>query len=168
MGFLPTYLIEDRGIGAGTAALVTALAVSVNAIGNVVAGWLLHRGAQRWMLIVTASAVMAVSAVGIYSGLTDDSVKFTLCFVFSVVGGLLPASILGATADFTPRRDLIGTTNGLVMQGSNIGQMIGPPAVAAIVAASGTWSAGPVYVVAAAGIGIVLAIRIGRFERSRA
>ncbi len=164
MGFLPTFLVETRGMGAGLAASITALAVVVNAAGNLTAGWLLRHGVRRSLLITVASATMAVTAIGIYSEAVPDGARVVLCIVFSVVGGLLPASILGATADFTPRPALIGTTNGLVMQGSNIGQMMGPPIAGALVAATGTWSAAPIPVVFSAAVGIVLALMIGRLK----
>jgi MFS family permease len=166
LGFLPTYLIEGRGIEPGLAAVVTAVAIGINAGGNLIAGWLLHRGARRWVLIAGASAIMAITAIGIYSAAVGDGFRFALCIAFSLGGGLLPASILGATADFAPRPDLIGTTNGLVMQGSNLGQMIGPPIVAAIVAGAGTWAVAPIYVVVASLLGIALAIMIGRLGTS--
>ena len=164
MGFLPTFLIEDRGVDPAVAAAITAFAVASNAIGNLVAGWLLHHGASRTLLIVISCVVMASSALGIYSFDLPDGLRFALCFAFSMVGGLLPATVLGATADLAPRRGLIGTTNGLLMQGSNVGQMIGPPIAAAIVAATGTWASAPIYVVTAATLGIVFAVLIGRLK----
>ena len=164
MGLLPTFLIEDRGIDPAVAAAITALAIASNAIGNLVAGWLLHNGASRTVLIVISCVVMAASALGIYSFDLPDGLRFALCFAFSTVGGLLPATVLGATADLAPRRDLIGTANGLLMQGSNIGQTIGPPIAAAIVAATGTWTTAPIYAVAAAALGVVFAILIGRIR----
>ena len=165
MGFLPTFLIEDRGVDPVVAATITAFAVASNAIGNLAAGWLLRRGASPPLLIAIACIAMAVSALGIYSLDLPNGVRFVLCFTFSTVGGLLPATILGATADLAPRRDLIGTTNGLLMQGSNLGQMAGPPIAAAIVASTGTWAAAPIYVVVAASLGVGLAILIGRLKR---
>jgi len=164
MGFLPTFLIEDRGIDPVIAATITAFAIVCNAPGNIVAGWLLHHGASRTLLIVISCVVMAASAVGIYTLDLPDGVRFVLAFAFAGIGGLLPASVLGATADLAPRRDLIGTANGLLMQGSAIGQMIGPPIAAAIVAATGTWTTAPIYVVVAAALGVVFAVMIGRLK----
>jgi len=164
MGFLPTFLIEDRGIDPVVAATITAFAVASNAIGNMIAGWLLHNGISRTLLIVISCVVTALSAVGIYSLDPPDVLRFALCFAFSMFGGLLPASVLGATADLAPRRDLIGTANGLLMQGSAVGQTIGPPIAAAIVAATGTWTTAPIYAVVAAVLGIVFAIMIGRLR----
>ena len=105
------------------------------------------------------------------AGITDEQVQsgnmpliFGLCFLFALTGGLLPTSVLAATTDYTPRRDLIGTTNGLIMQGSNLGQMIGPPSVAALVTAFGSWTAAPLYVTSAAALGIAFALVIRRLR----
>jgi MFS family permease len=164
MGFLPTFLIEDRGVDPVIAAAITAFAIAANAPGGMMAGWLLHNGAPRTLLIIISCVVMAASAVGIYTLDLPDGIRFVLCFAFAGIGGMLPATVLGATADLAPRRDLIGTANGLLMQGSAVGQMIGPPIAAAIVAATGTWATAPVYVVAAATLGLVFAVMIGRLK----
>ena len=161
LGFLPTYLIERIGMATGTALVVSAGAVFVNVFGNWCAGWLLTRGARRWILIAIACVTMGLCGLGIYLGDLPSGMKIALCYVFSAVGGLLPASVLAATTDYAPRKDLVGTTNGLVMQGSNLGQIIGPPTVAALVAGFGGWHAAPIYIVTAAvfGMGLALAIR---------
>ena len=54
MVWLPTFLIERHGMSNGEAAMGTAVVVAVNILGNLTAGWLLHRGAARWLLIVIA------------------------------------------------------------------------------------------------------------------
>ena len=41
-----------------------------------------------------------------------------------------------------PSPALIGATNGLMLQGANLGNTLGPPLLAAIVAASGQWHDG--------------------------
>jgi len=164
MGFLPTFLSEDQGWEAGPAAAVAAAAIATNVLGNLSAGALLHRGARRWILITIASAVMGLSALGIFADVLPVTARLGLCFLFALTGGLLPTSVLAATTDYTPRRDLIGTTNGLIMQGSNLGQMIGPPSVAALVTAFGSWTAAPLYVTSAAALGIAFALVIRRLR----
>lgn len=161
MGFLPTFLVEELGYSHAAASVFTAFAIGSNMIGNLVAGWLLHRGVRRYVLILAASATMAAAGLLLYADGVPALLRLPLFFVFSAVGGLLPASVLAATADYAPRPDLVGTTNGIVMQGSNLGQLMGPPAVAALVAATGSWQASAVYVtgMGIAGIGLGLVIR---------
>ena len=59
-------------------------------------------------------------------------------------------------------------TNGLLVQGSNLGQVIGPPAVGALAAATGSWAAAPVVLAVAACGGIGAALVLRRLERRSA
>ncbi len=161
--FLPTYLIDTRGFAADWAAIVTALVVAANACGNLFGGWLLQRGVPRGLLIGSAAATMGVTAWLVYQPWTGAAGSVVLAFVFSYFGGMLPASVMSGSPVHAPGPNRIGTTNGLIMQGVNIGQLTGPPAFAAIVSVGG-WSAGPLLVVAVATVGVAAAIGIARIE----
>jgi len=164
MGFFPTYLIDEAGFAAAAANAVAAAAVATNILGNLAAGRLLKRGARRWALIAIACVTMGLAALALYALDLGPAARIALCFVFTTVGGLLPTSVLAATADYAPRRDLVATTNGLVMQGSNLGQMIGPPSVALLVGAYGGWHAAPIYITTAAAVGVGFALVIRRLR----
>lgn len=168
LGFLPTFLIEERAFDPGAAAVLTAIAIAVNIFGNLLGGWLLHRGARRWVLIAISSAIMGASSIGIYSTQVPDEARYLLCLAFSGLGGMLPASIFAGAPALAPGPDQLGATNGLVVQGSNLGQLLVPPALAALVVASGGWQASPWLIAGLSTIGVVLALMIGRLERARA
>ncbi|MEQ8701264.1 MAG: MFS transporter [Bauldia litoralis] len=161
--FLPTFLIETRGFAADWAAIVTALVVAANAFGNIFGGWLLQRGVPRGLLIGSAAATMGVTAWLVYQPWTGAVGSVFLAFVFSYFGGMLPPSVMSGSPVHAPGQNRIGTTNGLIMQGVNIGQLSGPPAFAAIVSVGG-WSAGPLLGVAAATASVAAAIGIARIE----
>lgn len=161
--FLPTYLIELRGFAAGWAAILTALIVAANAFGNIFGGSLLQRGVARGVLIAAAAATMGVTAWLVYQPWTGDSPRIVFAFAFSFFGGMLPATVMAGAPVHAPSVDQIGTTNGLIMQGVNVGQLVGPPAFAAIVSAAG-WSIGPLLVIAMAAIGVAAAAGIARIE----
>ena len=81
---------------------------------------------------------------------------FLLCVVFSGVGGLLPATVLGAAGLVAPKPGLGPMTLGLTMQGSNLGQVIGPVAVGGVVDAAG-WPAAAIPVAVAGVLALVVA-----------
>ena len=54
MAWLPTFLVETQGRSLTTASLFAALVVFANISGNLGAGWLLHLGVARWLLIAVA------------------------------------------------------------------------------------------------------------------
>jgi len=167
MGFLPVMLIEERGFDVSVAAVLVALAIATNVPGNLLGGMLLHREWPRWALIMIASSVMGISSFGIYSEALPELLRYGLVLQFSLFAGLLPTSVLGAAPVFAPKPALVGTTAGLIMQGSNLGQTIGPPAVGALVTAWGSWTAAPMVLCAAAGLAFAFGAALRRLERER-
>nr|MBP7395006.1 MFS transporter [Zoogloea sp.] len=63
----------------------------------------------------------------------------------------------------TPKQ--IGTLQGLFMQMGNVGPFIGPPIIAAIVAASGLWRDALWVTGTAAACGVALGLALRRFDR---
>ncbi|MBI3452283.1 MAG: MFS transporter [Rhodospirillales bacterium] len=167
MGFLPVVMIEDEGITRTSAALLTAFAIALNAIGNLAAGALLHRGVPRWVPVAAASAAMAGCTIGIYADALPFALRYGFILVFSGMGGMLPATVLGAAAAFAPKPHLAPTVNGLLVQGSNLGQAFGPPAIAALAVAVGNWRWSPLVLVAAGVVGVALALVLRALERRR-
>jgi predicted MFS family arabinose efflux permease len=138
--FLPVLLMQRMQVSLATAGLLGALASAVNIIGNLAAGMLLARGASRSGLIVAASLVMGLSAIGIFLGLLPDTATFLLCVLFSMVGGIIPATLLASAPVLAPAAGLTPVVVGLMMQGSNLGQVVGPVAVGGVIEALG-WPA---------------------------
>jgi DHA1 family inner membrane transport protein len=148
--FLPVLLIERMGVSVGTAGLLSAVACCANIIGNLAAGVLLERGVARWVLVAAASAVMGLAA----------------CLVFSGVGGVLPATLIGTSATVAPSPRLVPMAVGLLMLGSNLGQMVGPVIVGGAVDALG-WSAAAAIVAMAGVRGVLLAFGLRRAMRHK-
>ena len=140
VGFLPTLQVERLGFSTSTAAIVTALVTVVNVAGNLVAGWLLHRGVPRAAIIAGAAISMAFCAAGIFVDGVPDLLRLVLAGVYSAVIGVVPGALFTGLPVHSPRPELVGASTGLLMQGSNFGGLIGPPITGALVAAGG-WPA---------------------------
>jgi cyanate permease len=166
-GFLPT-VYAAQGIGVFATNVLTSVVVAVNVIGNLAAGFLLRRGAPRWLLIVLASTVMGLAAIGVYSTGAPFTITYLCALAFSAFGGLLPASVLAGVPVVAPHPRLIPATNGLLVQGSGLGMVIGPVAVGALAQAVGGWQATPLVLCTVAACAVVLALRLRRFEASLA
>jgi MFS family permease len=138
MGFLPTLLLAD-GHSRAAAAALTAAAVAANAAGALGGGWLLKHGAPRWGLMVLSGAVSGLCMPVIYGSGTAPWLRYSLCVLFSAIGGLQPASVLGGAPLYAPSPTAVATTNGFVNQCSYLGMVLGPPAAAALASASGGW-----------------------------
>ena len=162
-GFLPTMLIEESGLALGTASAMTAIAVLANVPGNIAGGYLLRHGARRWALIVIAFFLLSLSAFAVFASELPLTIRYTAALIYAATGGLLPASIMSALPAYAARQDLVSTISGFVMQGTNLGQFLGPLLLAAVVSAKG-WAAAPHYVAATALFGILLALMFRRRE----
>ncbi len=167
LGFLPTFLIEQRGLSGGAAAALTALALAVNAPGNFIGGVLLQRGFARWRLIAFAHGAMVVTGFAIYSSAVPDWGRYLACLLFSGLSGVLPPSVFSGAPVHAPELKLVGTVNGLIVQASNFGQMLGPPILAAFVGLVGGWQASSACVAVASLFGIACAFWLRRIERGR-
>mgnify|MGYP001554394197 CR=1 FL=1 len=162
MGFLPTLLLEHHQFSKHSASALTGIVVGCNIIGNLAGGWLLNRGFRRWVLMAAASGVMGASALCIYSPDSGLLVNYGGCLLFSTIGGLIPASALGAAPIFAPNQNLVSTTVGMIIQGGQSGQVFGPTLLAWIVSTTGTWASGGGFLAAVAGFGIAFSVLISR------
>jgi MFS family permease len=158
MGFLPTML-QERGITPKAAGGLTALAVIVNAAGNLTAGWWLTRGVAPRSLICGATIGMALAELVVFSPRYSSSLQYLAVLGFSVIGGLVPASIFTAVPNVAPA-DARSSTMGIIVQASHLGQLLGPPAVAAVAAALGGWRASPLVLVPVAALGLAAALSL--------
>lgn len=154
VGFLPTLQVERLGFATSTAAVVTAIVTVANVGGNLAAGWLLHRGLARVTVIVGATATMAFCAAGIFVDGVPDLLRLVLAVLYSAVIGVVPGCLFTAIPVHAPRPDLAGASTGLLMQGSNIGGLLGPPITATLVASGGWPSAAWLTSVALGIVGI--------------
>lgn len=167
MGFLPTLIMEKFQFTKSAASFLTALMVAVNVIGNLAGGRLLKKGFRRWKLIAFASFIQGLCAIAIYSNSPVFAINYTGCILFSVVGGLIPASILGGVPLYAPSRRLLGTANGLAIQGGQTGQVIGPPILAYLVSQTGSWACGAWFLGSAAFLGFLAGFALSKVRHSQ-
>ena len=89
-----------------------------------------------------------------------------MVLVFSFVGGLQPSALISGTTVHAPTPAQLGATNGLLYQGSQLGQFIGPPAVAIIVTSTGAWDLAGALLLGLTLINIIIIIYIRLLESS--
>ncbi len=161
--WLPTFAIDERGASTELAALLTAGMVAVNVPGNLLGGPLMARGVSRARLIVFGACVQALSGAGIFLDLLPDAARYASCLSFSFFGGLIPMAVMSGIPVHARSPAHIGTTNGMVMQVSQIGQFFGPMLVAWL-ATRLAWSAALGAMLSYAALTLVAGIAIGRVE----
>lgn len=150
-GFLPLLISQEMGYGASTTAMLAALAVAVNILGNLAAGQMLQRGHSAVLLLTVATLGIMVFGLCMYTSALPTGVRYLAALLLSTVGGLIPATLFSQISESVPHPGLLGTGNGLLVQGSNVGQVLGPPALAWLVEGAGSWEGGRWMVLACMG-----------------
>jgi MFS transporter, DHA1 family, inner membrane transport protein len=139
-GFLPSILSDRLAVDPETGSILAAIAVAVNALGNLGCGVLLARGAQRAHLLLIGFTTMALCGFGIFGDGVSGEITYALCLVFSAISGLIPVALIDASPRHAPRPELVGATIGFLMQGNNLGLVLGPATAGALAATLG-WQA---------------------------
>jgi predicted MFS family arabinose efflux permease len=166
MTWLPTFVVEERGGSRGVAALLTALWVGANVPGVLAGGWLMGHGARRSRLILAASGLQALAAAGAFLDLLPDEGRYASCLAFSFCGGLIPAAVFSGVAALARSPQHVATTNGIVMQTSQLAQFGSPIGLAWLAGLVG-WSGSLPLMLAFAACAAAGALAIARVERSR-
>ncbi|WVT74178.1 MFS transporter [Sinorhizobium chiapasense] len=165
--FLPILLVERLNVSLATVGVISAVITLVNVIGNLAAGHLLSRGFARGRLIATAAVLMGASGLWIFLGQSGDVLIVGLCVLFSAIGGLIPATLISSVPILSPRPALAPMAMGLLMQGSNLGQLVGPVAVGTAIELYG-WASGAAFIGVGALFCILLSSTLERTLQSKA
>ncbi len=163
--WLPTFLKEQRGASPGWVALLSCVMLLACVPGNLIGGALVQRGVPRGRMITIAHSLTGLCGLGFFSDALPDAVRFALCVALSFIGGVIPAAVMSSSAVLARHPAQIGAIQGLIMQGSQLGQFVGTPLIAAVVAASGQWSSARWVTAGAAAIGVLLGLMAWRVER---
>lgn len=166
MIWLPTFAVDQRGATPATAALLTVGMVAINIPGNLLGSRVMKFGISRSAMIVFGASVQAACCVGMFLDVLPDGWRYALCLAFSAIGGLVPMAVLSGVTVHARTAEHIGTTNGMIMQLSQIGQFSAPLAIVALAAGHG-WPASLPLMLALAACTMAGGIAIGRIELSR-
>ena len=133
MVWLPTFMVGERQMPLLAASLLTALVVAVNIPGNLLGGVLMQRGVSRGTNICIAGVATGMTAALIFSPALPDALRYFACVAFSFCVGVLPGSVMSAAQIHAANGAQVGTVQGMINQGSNLGQFVSPLLVTAAV-----------------------------------
>ena len=137
--WLPTMLQGTPGIGQSQIALLSALAVVANIPGNLMGAWLLRRGVARDRLISWALGLMALCGMIAFWPGQSPWWAYGLCLVLSLAGGMAPPAILSSAQGVSQGQVQLAIVQGFFVQLANLGQLLGPLLLAALMTDNGQW-----------------------------
>ena len=126
------------------------------------------RPRPRWLLIALVSIILGGIGAVIFSSDLAVGIKIVLAMLFSVIGGIIPAAILSGAPVHAPSPAQIGVTNGIIVQGSNMGSLFGPPLVALLVSSLGGWNNAGWLLLCSGVLGLILALLVRTLEQQHA
>lgn len=154
LGFLPGLLADRLGVSAEAGSLLTSGVVAVNILGDLAGGALLAKGVPHRLVLRATFVMPSVTGFASPAGGVPGWVGYASSIAFSVAGGLVADGAVRRRPVHALRSALVGATVGLMMQGNNLGLVVGP-AIAGALAASAGWSTvGALVMVAALAAGL--------------
>jgi MFS family permease len=163
MALFPSFLKDRFHLPGQDIGQLDSIAMTSNILGNVAAGFLLQRGFSRSFLMQGALLVMALCGLGIFSLNLPWQGSFVFAFLLCCVGGIVPGCVLASVPHFSGTQ--VAAVNGLVVQGSNLGIVLGPILISSVVARYG-WSFAPAIALTGALLGGVLVFALSRCKQT--
>ena len=164
VGFLPTMLV-DGGATLAVAATASACLVLFNGAGTVVGGIAVSR-TPRWALMFGGAVLMGLGGAILYVPGLPIELRYAAGCAAALTGGTIPAAVMASVPLYAPAPRLLATTQGLVVQGSSIGQVVGPLLIGAFGATGGSL-AGSVLMLAFAAVCAAGALILRRPEAAQ-
>lgn len=166
--FVPLILVEQAHWSLPSATAIAAIVMIGNAAGNVLAGLLLDRGAQRSTLIIAAAMSMAIGSILVMADVLPVAMRLAGALFFSTFGGMIPGALFAGVRQHAPSAAHISTVNGLMLQSVAIGQFIGPTLATYLVSiGDGDWSWSLYYLLPMAALTALAGARLGRIEHEQ-
>ncbi len=169
IGFLPVIAAQAGWSGAALGGL-TALAAGVNIVGNLATGRFLQRGATPRAMLAVGFIAMGLAAIAAFAGAPQTGLaphwRYLAVLVFSMLGGVIPATLFALAVQLAPNPHTLATTVGWVQQWSAFGQFVIPPSVAWVASRAGGWQWTWLVTCACSALGLMLAGRLARVPRA--
>ncbi len=165
MTWMPTFLIERMGYSLEGAALIGAAVVLVNIVGNLGAAWLMHRHVPRWFIVAISFIGIIGTAWFVFAGDAPDAFRVPAAIAMSCIAGVLPAACLAGAPAHARTTSEVATCSGVVVHGSNLGNLLAAPIFATVVTYFGGWSNGHLPMIGLGLAGLVLVFWIKLVDR---
>jgi predicted MFS family arabinose efflux permease len=169
VGLLPVLVVDRMGRSVAEAGALGALAVAGNVLGNLSAGVLVRLGVPIWVPAIAGFVFVGFAGYGVFGGVLPAAGAALLAAASLVMTGLIPSSAYAAAPGLSRDSVVLAITLGLLTQASNVGNVLGPAAMASVIERAG-WAYAP-YVFAAiavAGVSATLMFRAVAKRRATA
>ncbi len=162
----PLVLAPAAGLSVAETARLTALAALPGIVGRFGSGWLLDRGLTPLAVFASASVIGTACLLGCFLAPISLAPALALFAGFQICIGALPGVLSAMLPHVAPTPAQLGAVTGMSNQTANLGNLIGPPLVLSVFAATGAGAASMVLVVAIA-LGLAAIANVAVFRAAR-
>jgi MFS family permease len=156
----PTFLTDVFQIREATASSYASLMFLAAIPANLIAGWLINRLKNRYHLL---PATFLVTSLFFFWSFRLPSRDLVIPYMFTLgfVSNFIPTATFTLAPETMPSVQYAGLAIAIVMTGSNLGSLIGPPILGAILS-HGTWAAGSTSLVIVMLVGTLVAWHVSK------
>jgi predicted MFS family arabinose efflux permease len=153
--FLPTYLMSSLGLSTRAATLASALVPAAIIPGNLLGGYLVHRGWRPSTLLLLPPLPLLVVLPTLLLVPHTPVQMYLLLPLYGFLLGIIPTGIFTQAPLLAPTPPATGPILGLALSGQGLGILVGPPLAGTLLERTGSWT-WPVLLLGTALVGLVL------------
>jgi nitrate/nitrite transporter NarK len=161
----PTFLMETLQVEPGAASFYASLMFLAAIPANIAAGWLMDRVKDRYRMLPVAFLITTVLFFWSFR-LGSVAVVVPYMIALGLASNFIPTATFTLAPETMPRLEYAGLALGMVMAGTNVGGVAGPPALGAILS-GGNWAMGGVCSSAVMALGTLVAWVLARRLRGQ-
>jgi nitrate/nitrite transporter NarK len=160
----PTYLTDTLGIEPDTASFYASTMFLAGITSNILAGWLLNRMKDRYRLLPVAFLITTILFFWSFR-LGSASIVVPYMIVLGLASNFVPTTTFTLAPETMPSVQFASLGLGIVIAGTNVGSVTGPPALGAVVSTAG-WTAGSTFLVIVMSIGTIVSWYVAKRLRA--
>jgi len=158
--YLPTYLIETYQLSLSNALLVTTILPAFIIPGNLLSGFLIHRGLPWFRMMMYPAAVLATIITLLLHSNYSAEIGLILLALMGFFLGMIPTAIFAQSPRLADKPIDTGRVIGIVITGQGPGILLSPPLAGFLIGEQHHWqNLYPLYLLLTVSI-IVLAQRL--------
>lgn len=163
--FLPTYLMSSLGLSTRAAMLASALVPAAIIPGNLLGGYLVHRGWRPSTLLLLPPLPLLFVLPTLLLVSHTPAQMYLLLPLYGFLLGIIPTGIFTQAPLLAPTPPATGPILGLALSGQGLGILVGPPLAGTLLERTGSWT-WPVLLLSTALLGLVICALMLRRTRS--
>lgn len=137
--YLPAYLVSTYQLSNSNAVLITTILPAFIIPGNLISGFLIHKGLSPAQMIAYPAVAIAIIISLLFNIQYSTSTGLILLTCFGLFLGMIPTGIFAQAPRITNKPVEIGRVMGIIVTGQGIGILLAPPLAGYLIGEQQQW-----------------------------